>query len=39
MVFVGPYIGVMTREGRLAVVHVEDFSGREQILYRARPRG
>jgi Zn-dependent protease with chaperone function len=36
--FIGPYIGVMTKEGRLAVVHIEDFSGREQILYRVRPR-
>jgi hypothetical protein len=37
--FIRPYIGVMTKEGRLAVVHIEDFSGREQILYRVRPRG
>ncbi len=35
--FSGPYVGVLTREGRLAVVHVEDFSG-EEIIYRARPR-
>lgn len=37
--FIRPYIGVMTKEGRLAVVHIEDFSGRAQILYRVRPRG
>ncbi len=36
--YIGPYIGVLTKEGRLAVVHVEDFSGRESIGVRTRPR-
>jgi hypothetical protein len=34
----GPYIGVLTKEGRLAVVHVEAFSGPDEIAYRVRPR-
>lgn len=38
MEFIGPYIGVLTKEGRLAVVQVEGFSGPEQIDYRVRPR-
>ncbi|MCG8651803.1 MAG: carboxypeptidase regulatory-like domain-containing protein, partial [Pirellulales bacterium] len=36
--YLGPYIGLRTREGRLAVVHIEDFSGPEEIHYRVRPR-
>ena len=37
--YIGPYIGVLTKEGRLAVVHLEDFSGPDDITYRVRPRG
>ncbi|WP_404308654.1 M56 family metallopeptidase [Neorhodopirellula lusitana] len=32
------YVGVMTQEGRLAVVAVEDFSGRNSIVLRTRAR-
>jgi hypothetical protein len=34
----GPYIGIMTKEGRLAVVHVEDLSAPDEVAYRVRPR-
>ena len=36
--YIGPYIGVLTKEGHLAVVHVEDFNGRKSINIRTRPR-
>jgi hypothetical protein len=36
--YVVPYAGILTTEGRLAVVAVEDFSGRNDIAYRLRPR-
>ncbi|TWU44956.1 Regulatory protein BlaR1 [Novipirellula aureliae] len=32
------YVGVVTQEGRLAVVAVEDFSGRNSIILRTRAR-
>ena len=36
--FTGPYVGILTKEGRLAVVHVEDFTGPEEIMNRVRAR-
>lgn len=37
--FIGPYIGILTQKGVLAVVHVEDYSGLDIITYRVRTRG
>jgi beta-lactamase regulating signal transducer with metallopeptidase domain len=36
--FVGRYIGVLTKEGRLAVVHVSDFSGIQSVNVGIRVR-
>jgi hypothetical protein len=36
--YIGPYIGIQTREGHLAVVHIEDFSGPKEVHYRLRTR-
>ena len=36
--FPGAYIGVLTEQGRLAVVHVSDFSGKQDITVHTRVR-